>query len=98
MVAAVRLPETEMEWSEVKSNQVKKLSAVIGASAAAAMGVVGVALSEAPAGPGNFTVLSDPVEMTTGETVTTTTGQTEIPTSFAEPPVIASTPEGMIPP
>jgi hypothetical protein len=86
-----------MEWSEVKSNQVKKLSAVIGASAAAAMGVAGVALSEAPAGPGNFTVLSEP-DITTGETVTTTTGQTEIPTSVAEPPVTATTPEGMIPP
>ena len=87
-----------MEWSEVKSNQVKKLSAVIGASAAAAMGVVGVAVSEAPAGPGKFTVLSEPGEITTGETVTTTTGQTEIPTSFVKPPVTATTPEGMIPP
>jgi hypothetical protein len=86
-----------MEWSKVKSNQVKKLSAVIGASAAAAMGVVGVALSDAPAGPENFTVLSEP-GMTTGETVITTTGQTEIPTSVVEPPVTATTPEGMIPP
>ena len=87
-----------MEWSEVKSNQAKKLSAVIGAIAAA-MGVVGVALSDAPAGPGNFTVLSEPGPgMTTGETVTTTTGQTEIPTSIAVPPVTASTPSGMIPP
>jgi hypothetical protein len=84
-----------MERSNVKSSQVKKLAAAVGMGAIVGMGAVTIALSGQWSVPG--TVVSDP-EMTLGETVTTTTGQTEIPTSFAEPPVIASTPEGMTPP
>jgi hypothetical protein len=79
-----------MEWSEVKSRQLKLVSAGIGASAVVAMTALGVALAKAPSGTSN---ISEP-EITTGETVTTTTGQTEIPTSVAEPPVTATPPEG----
>jgi hypothetical protein len=74
----------------VKSRQLKLVSAGIGASAVVAMSALGVALSEAPSGT---RTISEP-EITTGETVTTTTGQTEIPTSVAEPPVTATPPEG----
>ena len=84
-----------MEWSEVKSKQLKCLAAGIGASAAVTMGVLGVAFSDAPASTAPVTVGAG--EMTLGETVTTTTGATELATSFATPEVTASTPEGFGP-
>ena len=83
----------------MNGKQFKQVAAGIGVGGAVAMGALGVALldTDAPAGTGNVGVVSEP-EPTLGETVTTTTGQTEIPTSVATPPVIASTPEGMTPP
>ena len=54
-----------MEWSEVKSNQLKKLSAAIGTGAVVAMGALAVAVSGQ--GAPTETVISDP-EMTLGET------------------------------
>ena len=80
-----------MEWSEVKSSQLKKLSAAIGTGAVLAMGALTVALSgqDAP----TETVISDP-EMTLGETATSTTAPTEIETSVAVPEVTAEPPDG----
>ncbi len=80
----------------MKSNQVRKLSAVAGAGAVVAMGVLTVMLGSQQEPRATF--VSDPTEMTLGETSTTTTGVTEIPTSVATPPVTATTPEGMTPP
>jgi hypothetical protein len=79
----------------VNWNRVKLLSGVIGASAVVAMGVLTAVFAGEP-GMSNVNV-SEP-DITLGETVTTTTGQTALETSVAEPPVIASTPEGMTPP
>lgn len=79
----------------MNSSQAKKLAAAIGMGAVVAMGALTVAFSGQWSSPA--TVVSEP-EITLGETATTTTGQTEVPTPVAEPPVIASTPEGMTPP
>jgi hypothetical protein len=84
-----------MEWSEVKSRQLKCMAAGIGAIGAITMGVMGVAFSEAPAGTGPVTVGVG--EMTLGETVTTTTGATELGTTFVTPPVTAEPPDGFGP-
>ena len=83
-----------MEWSEVNSKQLKLVSAGIGASAVVAMGALGAAFSPAPTGVGT---VSEGPEITLGETVTTTTGQTEIPTPQATPPVTAEPPDGFGP-
>jgi hypothetical protein len=80
-----------MEWSEVKSSQLKVLAAGVGASAVVAMGALTVVFGEAPAGTG--TVGEGP-EITLGETVTTTTPPSKPETSVATPEVTASTPEG----
>ncbi len=80
-----------MEWSEVKSNQLKKLSAAIGTSAVVAMGALAVAVSGH--GAPTETVISDP-EMTLGETATSTTAPAEIETPVAVPPVTAEQPDG----
>jgi hypothetical protein len=79
----------------VKSRQLKCVAAGIGATGAVTMGVLGVAFSEAPAGTGRVTVGAG--EMTLGETVTTTTGATELATTFVTPPVTAEPPEGFGP-
>ena len=80
-----------MEWSEVKSSQLRKLSAAIGTGAVIAMGALTIALSgeDAP----TETVISDP-EVTLGETSTETTAPTVIETSIAIPEVTAEPPDG----
>jgi hypothetical protein len=80
-----------MEWSDVKSSQLKLVAAGIGASAVVAMGALTVVFSQSPAEIGN---LGEGPEITLGETTTSTTGQTEIETSLAVPEVTASVPEG----
>jgi hypothetical protein len=84
-----------MEWSIVKSNKFKLLSAVVGASAVVAMGAltIGVGQQQPPTG----TIVSDPTA-TIGETVTSTAGQTELETSVATPPFTFTTPPGFAAP
>jgi hypothetical protein len=82
-----------MEWSEVKSSQLKVVAAGIGASALVAMGALTVVFSEPPASTGPVGT-AGMGGMTLGETVTTTTGATELKTSIASPTVTASTPKG----
>jgi hypothetical protein len=77
-----------MEWSEVKSSQLKVVAAGIGASALVAMGALTVVFSDAPGNVG------EGPEITLGETTTSTTGATELETSIAVPEVTASVPEG----
>jgi hypothetical protein len=72
----------------LKTNQIKKLSAVAGGSAVIAMGVLAVTLGHAP------TAVSAPQEVSYGETVTEEAGVTELETSLAVPPVTATPPEG----
>jgi len=85
----------QMERSEVKSKQLKYVAAGIGAGAVVAMGVVGAVLSDAPAGTGPATVLSD--EMTLGETITKTTAPPTPETTVIEPAVTAEPPDGFGP-
>jgi hypothetical protein len=83
-----------MEWSDVKSSQLKLVAAGIGAGAAVAMGVLGAAFSQAPVG--TMPVGQGP-EITLGETETSTTGATELQTTFAVPEVTAEPPDGFGP-
>ena len=48
-LAGMDSPATELEWSEVTSNQIKLVSATIGASAVLAMGAFAVASSDTSA-------------------------------------------------
>jgi hypothetical protein len=84
-----------MEWSEVKSSQLKLVAAGIGASAVVAMGAFAVVSAQAPAGSGTF---GEGPEITLGETVTTTTPPSKPETSVATPPVTATTPSGFATP
>ena len=77
-----------MEWSEVKSSQLKVVAASIGAGALVAMGALTVVFSDAPGNVG------EGPEITLGETTTSTTAATELETSIAVPEVTASVPEG----
>jgi hypothetical protein len=72
---------------ELNLHQIKMLSAVVGGGAVVAMGVLAVALENAPA------AVSAP-EVSYGETETSTTGVTELETSVAAPPVTATPPDG----
>ncbi|MGH3676026.1 MAG: hypothetical protein ACRDU5_09880 [Mycobacterium sp.] len=74
----------------MKSNQVKRLLAAIGASAVVAMGAFAVALS---GDNGTRTVVSDP-EATLGETSTSSTAPEELEISVASPTVTAEPPDG----
>jgi hypothetical protein len=80
-----------MEWSEVKSSQLKLVAAGIGAGALVAMGALTVVFSDAPGNVG------EGPEITLGETTTSTTGATELETTIAVPEVTASVPEGFGP-
>jgi hypothetical protein len=80
-----------MEWSEVKSTQVRRLLAAVGASAVAAMGVLAVLFSS---GPTPTEVVNSVSEITLGETTTETTAPVEPMTTFFAPPVTAEPPEG----
>jgi hypothetical protein len=72
----------------MKSKQLKLVAAGIGAGALIAMGALSVVFSAAP---GN---ISEGPEITLGETTTSTTGATELGTSFASPEVKAEVPPG----
>jgi hypothetical protein len=77
-----------MEWSAVKSSQLKLVAAGVGAGALVAMGTLTVVFSAAPG------TLGDGPEITLGETTTSTTAPAELATSVAVPEVTASVPEG----
>ncbi len=77
-----------MEWSEVKSSQLKVVAAGIGAGALVSMGALTVVFSDAPGS------ISEGPEITMGETSTSTTAPLSVETSIATPEVTASTPEG----
>ena len=77
-----------MEWSEVKSSQLKVVAAGIGVSALVSMGALTVVFSDAPGS------ISEGPEITMGETSTSTTAPLTVETSIATPEVTASTPEG----
>lgn len=77
-----------MEWSEVKSSQLKLAAAGIGASAVVAMGALTVVFSDSPGS------ISEGPEITLGETTTSTTAPPKPETSIATPMVTASVPEG----
>lgn len=91
-----------MEWSEVRSTQLKMVSAGVGAGAVIAMSALGVAFSNVsaaeeptPAPPGPVTTS----EATTGATATDSAEENGPPTSVAVP-AIATTPSsiGQAPP
>ena len=75
----------------MKSKQLKLAAAGIGAGAAIAMGVFGVAFAGAPDSAG---IMSEGAEITLGETTTQEAGVTELATTFVTPPVTAEKPDG----
>jgi hypothetical protein len=75
----------------MKSKQLKLAAAGIGASAAVAMGALGVAFAGAPDSSG---IMSEGAEITLGETTTQEAGATELATTFVTPPVTAEKPDG----
>jgi len=77
-----------MEWSAVKSSQLKLAAAGIGAGALVAMGTLTVVFSAAPG------TLGEGPEVTLGETTTSTTAPAELATSIATPVVTAERPDG----
>ena len=77
-----------MEWSKVKSSQLK-LVAGIGAGALVAMGALTVVFSDAPGA-----VSEGP---TLGATTTVSVAPTELATTFVRPPVTAEPPDGFGP-
>jgi hypothetical protein len=77
-----------MEWSEVKSSQLKLVAAGIGAGALVAMGTLTVVFSDAPG-----TVGAGP-EVTLGQTTTSTTAPAQLATSIASPTLTAQRPDG----
>jgi|SoiMethySBSTD1v2_1073268.scaffolds.fasta_scaffold475690_4 hypothetical protein len=88
-----------MGWSEVKSRQLKVLSAVAGGAAVVAMGALTVTFSDIsvaeppePAPPGPVTTS----EVTTGETIVETVAPEAPETSAAVPP-ITTTPSAFPP-
>jgi hypothetical protein len=88
---------TGLEWSEVTSNQIKVVSATIGASAVLAMGAFALAASRdtsyaEPITPGPVTTS----EVTTGETITETVAPEAPETSVVVPP-ITTTPSAIPP-
>jgi hypothetical protein len=77
-----------MEWSKVKSSQIKLVAAGAGAGALVAMGALTVVFSDAPGS------MSDGPEITLGSTTTSTVAPVSVETSVATPMVTASTPQG----
>jgi hypothetical protein len=77
-----------MEWSKVKSSQLKLVAAGIGAGALVAMGTLTVVFSDAPG------TVSEGPEVTLGETTTSSVAPTELATTFVTPPVTAERPDG----
>jgi hypothetical protein len=84
-----RLTKHRMEWSKVKSSQLKLVAAGIGAGALVAMGALTVVFSDAPGA-----VSEGP---TLGETSTVSVAPTELATTFVTPPVTADVPDGFGP-
>jgi hypothetical protein len=84
-----RLTKHRMEWSKVKSSQLKLVAADIGAGALVAMGALTVVFSDAPGA-----VSEGP---TLGETTTVSVAPTELATTFVTPPVTAEVPDGFGP-
>jgi lipid-binding SYLF domain-containing protein len=82
--------DTEMEWSEVKTRQLKLASAAIGASAVVAMGALTAVLSDDNS---SNTVVSGP-EITLGETTTIEKAASTPETTIAAPEVTAEVPCG----
>jgi len=84
-----RLTKHRMEWSKVKSSQLKLVAAGIGAGALVAMGALTVVFSDAPGA-----VSEGP---TLGETTTVSVAPTGLATTFVTPPVTAEVPDGFGP-
>ncbi|MHC9294027.1 hypothetical protein ACRCUN_16320 [Mycobacterium sp. LTG2003] len=76
--------------SNKNRRQFKTVSAGIGLTAAGALAVLGVLMSQSPAGTQNWSQ----APMETGATVTQSTPATEPETSVAKPPFTFTTPEG----
>ena len=78
----------------MSSKKLKMISATIGASAVVAMGTLTAVLSDDGA---TQTIVSDPAEMTIGETSTIEKAGTAAETSVAVPEVTAEIPDGFGP-
>ncbi len=78
----------------MNAKKLKLISATIGASAVVAMGTLTAVLSDDSA---SQTIVSDPAEMTLGETSTIEQAATEVETSLAAPEVTAEVPDGFGP-
>jgi len=78
----------------MNSKKLKMVSATIGASAVVAMGTLTAVLTDDNA---SQTIVSDPAEMTLGETSTIEKAATEVETSLAVPEVTAEPPDGFGP-
>ena len=78
-----------MEWSKVKSSQLKLMAAGIGAGALVAMGTLTVVFSDAPGG-----TLGDGPEITLGETTTSTTAPAPQATKTCRPILGSERPNG----
>ena len=78
----------------MSSKKIKLAAATIGASAVVAMGTLTAVLSDDSS---STTIVSDPVEMTLGETSTIEKAATEVETSLAVPVVTAEPPDGFGP-
>jgi hypothetical protein len=79
-----------MEWSEVKSQQLKFVAAGIGASAVVAMGAIGLVFSDVSAAEPQEPPPPGPVltsEITTGESITESVAPEAPETTVAEPPI-----------
>lgn len=78
----------------MNSKNLKLASAAIGATAVVAMGTLTGVLSD---DNGSATIVSDPAQMTMGETSTVENAATEIETSVAAPDFTAEVPDGFGP-
>jgi hypothetical protein len=78
----------------MNSRRLKQISAATGASAVVAMGALGFTLGTDDSAT---TVVSDPAQMTLGETSTIEKAATEVETSVAVPEVTAEPPDGFGP-
>jgi hypothetical protein len=78
----------------MNAKQLKVVAAGIGASAAVAMGALGMAFAGDSSSAG---VMSEGAEITLGETTTSSLAPTELATTFVTPPVTAEKPDGFAP-
>jgi hypothetical protein len=82
----------ELGCSDVKASRFKLVAGVVGASAVVAMAVLTLTVSGGSSGGGML--VSEPPDITTGETVTSSTAPLEPETSVATPPFTFTTPSG----